>query len=45
MSLVLFFGFAALVVVVGLIYSGLVLHHHWRQGKQDQLKKNPKTAQ
>ncbi len=31
MSLVLFFGLALVIFVVGVIYSSLVIRHHWQK--------------
>jgi hypothetical protein len=37
MSLILFFGFTTFVVIGGLLFSGLVIRHHWK--KNQELKK------
>jgi len=40
MSIVLFFGLTGSIVIVGFIYTGLVIRHHWRLAK---LAKKQKT--
>ncbi|MEZ0390758.1 MAG: hypothetical protein ACAH59_00985 [Pseudobdellovibrionaceae bacterium] len=33
MSLILFFGLSALILAVGLIFSVLVVRHHWQRSR------------
>lgn len=33
MSLILFFGLSAILIVVSVIYVGLVIRHHWLKPK------------
>jgi hypothetical protein len=33
MSLILFFGLSAFVVIVGVVFSALVIRHHWQQSR------------
>lgn len=33
MSIVLFFGLAAFIIIVGLIISTLTIHHHWKKSR------------
>ena len=43
MSLILFFGLALVIFVVGAIYSGLVIRHHWQkrvESKQPEAKRS-----
>jgi hypothetical protein len=39
MSLILFFGLAAVITLVGFVFSGLVIRHHWRQARVKDLQK------
>ena len=43
MSLILFFGLALMIFVVGVIYSGLVIRHHL-QKRADKLKPKSETG-
>lgn len=44
MSIVLFFGLASLVTIVGIVFSALVIRHHWRQSRLDSKPKDPNTS-
>jgi hypothetical protein len=43
MSLILFFGLGLFIIIIGFIYSGLVIRHHWNQSKLKR-KDEPKKA-
>ncbi len=33
MSLIIFFGLATLITLIGLTYTALVIRHHWQQSR------------
>lgn len=34
MSIIIFFGVALLILLVGFIYVGVGIHHHWKNSKK-----------